>query len=157
MDAKFDLNAQELKRLKLKLDHTTAALDQSNLRFEVERQENDSKLRSSEEKENSTNQLNDINILRESNSTLRQQSATFSQKVNELEVELANQKAKFEPLEEQLRDALAEVKVKEEQIISSQKDGNKWKERAQQILQKYEVRDFNLIYSNLLTNNFLAH
>lgn len=157
MDAKFDLNAQELKRLKLKLDHTTAALDQSNLRFEVERQENDSKLRSSEEKENSTNQLNDINILRESNSTLRQQSATFSQKVNELEVELANQKAKFEPLEEQLRDALAEVKVKEEQIISSQKDGNKWKERAQQILQKYEVRDFHLIYFNLLTNIFLAH
>lgn len=139
VDAQFDLISQELKRLNQKLEHTTAALDQSQIDLEKERQKDEDKTLLAEEHKKVEAQLNDINILKESNYALRQQSTSLSQKVAGLEDDLDKHRALIEPLEEQLRDAIAEAKVKEEQIQAVQKDCDQWKERAQQILQKYEV------------------
>lgn len=153
LDVKYELNSQDLKRLQQKLDHTVAALDQTKLELEKEREKDGDKLRLSQEHEKVMAQLNDINILRESNATLRQQSQFYSQKAKELEAEIEKQKATYEPLEGQLRDALAEVEMKEQQIKLTQQDGNRWKERAQQILQKYEVSFFFSFILIILTNS----
>lgn len=137
----MDLNTQEVKRLNQKLEQAVAALDQSNLELEKERQNSNDAVRDAETQSKITAQLNDISILRESNSTLRQQSSAFSQKVAELEGEIGKLKEFYTPLEGKLLDATAEFQAKEEQIKSAQQESTKWKERAQQILQKYERID----------------
>lgn len=149
VDVKYELNTQELKRLQQKLDHTVAALDQTKLQLEKERQRDDDKLRLSQEHEKVMAQLNDINILRESNATLRQQSQFYAQKAKDLEIAYETQKSTYEPLESQLRDALAEIEMKEQQIKLTQQDNNRWKERTQQILQKYEVS--SLLLPSIIT------
>lgn len=139
VEVKFELSNQDLKRLQQKFEHTVAALDQTKVELEKERQRDDDRLRLSQEHERVMAQLNDINILRESNATLRQQTAFYSKKAKELDAAFQKQKTIYEPLEAQLRDALSEVETKDQQIKLTQQDGNRWKDRALQILEKYDV------------------
>lgn len=141
VDTKFDLNVQEIKRLSHKLEQTVSALDDAKAQLELERQKNGANGDSTSDQKKIEEQLNDIAILKESNTALRQQSSAFSQKIKDLEGAIDEQKSKIEPLEEKLGESEAEVKTKEEQIKELQQDCDKWKDRAQQILQKYERID----------------
>lgn len=151
MAGKYQIALHDMKVVQQKLDQAVAKLDQTKLELEKERARDSERLQLSHDHNLVMAQLNDVNILRESNAALRQQSEYYSQKVKELEAAVEKQKALYEPLESQLRDALAEVETKEQQIKLTQQDGNRWKDRAQQILQKYEVSVF-LFLVGMYTN-----
>lgn len=140
VDVKYELNVQEMKRLKQNLDHTNTSLDQARIELEKLRQEKLNEDNSPELKR-LQDQANDINILRESNSTLRQQSNFYSSKTKELEGQIETLRTKIEPLEGKLREQQAEIDAKESQIKLVQKEADDWKTRTQNILHKYERID----------------
>jgi nucleoprotein TPR len=141
LDVKYDSVSKELKNTTLKLKHAELSLE--NVRAELEREKSlaDEKIKLKADHEKVLAQLNDINILRESNSTLRQQSQFYSQKVTDLEAELTKLRASAMPLENQVRTLSAELETKTQQLALSQQDGARWRTRAQQILQKYDRID----------------
>lgn len=140
VDTKYELNVQETKRLKQTLDHTTAALDKARVEIEQLHQAQADQQTSTLQKK-IEDQTNDINILRESNTTLRQQSNFYSNKTKELEKSVEELKTKLEPLEGRLAEAKAELDAKEAQIKLFQQEANDWKTRTQNILHKYERID----------------
>ena len=141
LDVKYDSVSKDLKNTTLKLRHAEASLE--NVRAELEREKSlvDEKIKLKADHEKVLAQLNDINILRESNSTLRQQSQFYSQKVTDLEADLTKLRASTTPLENQVRTLSAELETKTQQLALSQQDGARWRTRAQQILQKYDRID----------------
>lgn len=141
IELNYDMALQEKKRLQQKLEHTASSLDEARLELEKERSREGDALRLSNEHQKVLQQLEDLNVLRESNSSLRSQSTYYSKKAKELEEELASLKARAEPLEERLQEAVAEIEAKDQQIALIQQDNDRWKTRSQQMLQKYQRID----------------
>lgn len=141
VDCNYDLCQQEAKRLKQRLDYTQTELDQAKIDLEKERQREDETLRSTTEHEKLIQQLNELNVLRESNSQLRANSEYYNKRAQELETQLQESNAKFEPLQSQLREAVAESEAHQESLKLAQEDNVRWKNRIEQILQKYERID----------------
>ncbi|KAF5093620.1 hypothetical protein D0Z03_002341 [Geotrichum reessii] len=141
LDVKYDNVSKELKNMTLKFKHAEVSLENLRTEFEREKSLADEKIKLKADHEKVLAQLNDINILRESNSTLRQQSKFYSQKATDLETELTKLKTTTLPLENQVRTLSAELETKTQQLTLSQQDGARWRTRAQQILQKYDRID----------------
>ena len=141
VDCNYELALQETKRLKQQLDHTMSDLDQVRVDLEREQQREDETIRISSEHQKVVQQLNDLNILRESNSQLRSQCEYYNKKSQDLEIQVNSLKQQMEPLDAQLREAIAENEAKAEQVRLIQEDNDRWKNRAQQLLQKYDRVD----------------
>lgn len=141
LDVKYDNVSKELKNMTLKFKHAEVSLENLRTEFEREKSLADEKIKLKADHEKVLAQLNDINILRESNSTLRQQSRFYSQTATYLETELTKLKTTTLPLENQVRTLSAELETKTQQLTLSQQDGARWRTRAQQILQKYDRID----------------
>ncbi|KAA8898570.1 hypothetical protein TRICI_006525 [Trichomonascus ciferrii] len=141
VECNYGLCQQEAKRLKQRLDYTQTELDQVKIDLEKERQREDETLRSATEHEKLIQQLNELNVLRESNSQLRANSEYYNKRAQELEVQLQESNAKLEPLQTQLREAVAESEAHQESLKLAQEDNTRWKNRIEQILQKYERID----------------
>lgn len=154
-EARYELNAQESKRLKQKLDQTVTALDTTRVELETLRQSQADQQTLSLQKQ-LDDKLNDINILKESNSVLRQQGALYSNKAKELEKSIEQLQTKLGPLEGKIAEMNADVKVKEARIKTVQQEANEWKDKAQTILQKYERVDPKAIEELEKTNAKLA-
>lgn len=151
VDTKYELNLQESKRLKQKLEHITAELDKARVEIEEFRQAHDSQQSINYQKQ-IQDQENDLTILRESNTTLRQQSTFYSNKVTELEKNLEDIQSKLQPLQSKLLDAVADNEVKDQQIKLLQQEATDWKTRTQNILHKYERIDPKVV-NDLKENN----
>ncbi|KAK9428742.1 hypothetical protein V1505DRAFT_332078 [Lipomyces doorenjongii] len=141
VDCQYELALQETKRLKQRLDHATASLDEVREQLAQER-ENDSSTR----EQNLLHQellgkVNELNILRESNSSLREENRRANNRIRNLEDDIKKLETQIQPLEDKLATANADLEAKEQQLKLVQEDNERWKNRAQQILQKYERVD----------------
>lgn len=85
--------------------------------------------------------IRSLNLLRESNETLRRENEKHLQKVNNLEQKLHEAEAQISPLREQVKVLQAEVEARERNVKMLEEDNTRWKNRTQQILQKYERID----------------
>ncbi|ODQ68613.1 hypothetical protein NADFUDRAFT_20212, partial [Nadsonia fulvescens var. elongata DSM 6958] len=141
VDCQYEVALQETKRLKQRLDHTTASLDEVRLELTNERQRESDSARLAIEHKELLEKINELNILRESNSSLRSENIHNLKRVHELETEIQALTAKLEPIQAKLQDAVAESEGKDEQIKLVQEDNERWKARTQQILQKYDRVD----------------
>ncbi|ORY77283.1 hypothetical protein BCR37DRAFT_382747 [Protomyces lactucae-debilis] len=81
------------------------------------------------------------NILRESNTTLRAETESLRSKLVACENKLTSTLAQIEPLQERLAIAEAEFSAKDAQVKLLEADNDRWKQRTQSILEKYERID----------------
>lgn len=141
-EEKYEVSALELKRVKQRLDHTSRNLDEVKLALEKEREKTSGDVsKSEEEHQKLLNELADLNVLRESNSSLRSQSQYYSKKCEDLEKQVLDLQKTVEPLEEQLRQSVAELEAKDTELELMQKDNQHWKDRTKSILQRQEQAD----------------
>lgn len=141
-EEKYEVSALELKRVKQRLDHTTRNLDEVKLALEKEREKTSGDVSKSEvEHQKLINELADLNVLRESNSSLRSQSQYYSKKCEDLEKQMLDLQKTIEPLEEQLRQSVAELEAKDKELDLIKKDNQHWKDRTKSILQRQEQAD----------------
>ena len=140
VDIKYELLQQENRRLKQQLDRTTAELDETKALLMAER-EKDAGAASAAAHQELLGKINELNILRESNATLRSENERNIKRATEFEAKINELSAQISPLEEKVHSLQAESDSKDDQIRLLTEDNERWKNRNQQILQKYERID----------------
>ncbi|KAJ5206293.1 hypothetical protein N7491_003088 [Penicillium cf. griseofulvum] len=141
VEVQYHLSTQESKRLNQQLDYTQSQLDETRLKLEQQRRA------AADSDHNALNHsklletINELNVFRESNATLRNQlkqtEAVRDQKIareNELVQEIEPLKTKIHELESQ-----CEAKDGEMQLLQADRD--RYQQRIQNILQKYDRVD----------------
>lgn len=86
-------------------------------------------------------QLNQLNLMRESNTTLRNAAQAANKKNDDLREELDNLQKKLIPLQSENASLHDTIQEKDQQIILYKSESNRWRERSQEILQKQERID----------------
>ncbi|KAJ7029278.1 hypothetical protein C8F04DRAFT_1237155 [Mycena alexandri] len=85
--------------------------------------------------------INQLNILRESNATLRTDCENHAKRSRELEAKLKQLSAQLNPAKEQARVAQAELEARASQMARLEEENRKWQERNTQLLSKYDRID----------------
>ena len=80
--------------------------------------------------------INQVAILRESNTTLRQECDNYARRVRQLDLELRKAVEELDPIKEQLRVAQAECEAKDQQVAALEQESRRWQERNAQLLTK---------------------
>lgn len=85
--------------------------------------------------------INDLNILRESNQSLRDEAARSAATAAQLRTKVAALEAEQTPLAERMLSLESEIDTRQHHIKLLEDDNKRWKERTEQILEKYERVD----------------
>lgn len=80
--------------------------------------------------------INQLNILRESNATLRTDCENHAKKARDLEAKLQQLSQELDPAKEQARVAQAELQACKSQLARLNEESRKWQERNAQLLSK---------------------
>jgi len=83
--------------------------------------------------------INQLNILRESNATLRSDCETYAKRARELETKLQLLSSELEPAKEQSRMARAELEARDAQLKRLEEESRRWQERNTQLLTKVSL------------------
>lgn len=86
-------------------------------------------------------QLNQVNLLRESNITLRNENKKSIEDCEKLKNQLQSYEEKITPLEASLSSLENALKIKDQELSLSKEETERWKKRSQDILHKYERID----------------
>ncbi|KAL1859940.1 Protein mlp1 [Paecilomyces lecythidis] len=141
VDVQYHLSTQESKRLRQQLDYTQSQLDETRLKLEQQRRAAADSDHNALSHNKLMETLNELNLFRESSVTLRNQ-------VKQAETALAEKSARvdelvkqMEPLETRIRELENVVEIKDGEIKLLQEDRDRWQQRTQNILQKYDRVD----------------
>ena len=141
VDVQLELSTQEAKRFKQQLDYTQAQLDETRLRLNQQRRLEEDSERTSLNHNKLMETINELSTFRESNVTLRNEArqaqaslALKSQQVEEL-------LAQVEPLQAEVRDLKNEIETQVGEATLLKEDRERWQQRTQDILQKYDRID----------------
>ena len=91
-----------------------------------------------------------MNILRESNATLRADRDAQARRAKQLETSLAQMSSELEPFKEQVRVLRAELDERERQMRRLEDENKQWKERNSQLLTKARKLFFTVRVKNSL-------
>jgi nucleoprotein TPR len=83
--------------------------------------------------------INQLNILRESNATLRAECESQSKRARELDVTVQQLSAQVDPLKDKLRIASAELSNRDQQIKKLEAESRQWKERTTHLMGKVSL------------------
>lgn len=140
-DSQLDVATRDLKRARQQLDLVTADLDKTRLEL-VKAQAHDSDLdRLSSEQNKLLEELQQLNLLRESNTTLRNELRSNIDRVKELEKAISASNAKVTPLESKISELHADLNHKDQELKLVSEDRNRWKQKSLDIINKYDRVD----------------
>ncbi|KAL8827841.1 MAG: hypothetical protein Q9191_002941 [Dirinaria sp. TL-2023a] len=141
IEVQYSLSETEGKRLKQQLDYTQSQLDETRLRLNQQRRLEQDSERTSLNHNKLMETINELSTFRESNVTLRhearqaQASLTLkSQQFDELQAQVGPLEAEVKELKNQLETQAGEANLLRE-------DRERWQQRTQDILQKYDRID----------------
>jgi nucleoprotein TPR len=141
VDVQYELSIQEAKRLQQQLDYANTQLEEARQKLVDERRQNADKANN----EGSTNKLaqtiGELNLFRESATTLRNEARVSREKLEEKTKELENLFAELEPLKGRVGELEGELESKEGELKLLQDDRDHWRERTQNIISKYDRVD----------------
>ncbi|KND05041.1 hypothetical protein, variant [Spizellomyces punctatus DAOM BR117] len=138
---KLDIATSENNRFKMELQHLQSTLDETRARLDEERRRSQDALQDDRRHKELMDKIEQANLLRESNVTLRDQVEQSAKKVKDLEEKLKESVKELEPLREQVVTLQAEVEVRKDENASLTEDNKRWKDRVDQILRKYQRID----------------
>lgn len=90
--------------------------------------------------------INQLNILRESNATLRADCESYSKRSRALEAKLKELSTELEPAKEQARVAQAELQARDVQVKRLEAESRRWQDRNSQLLSKVPILLFCFVY-----------
>ncbi|TIA69826.1 hypothetical protein E3P92_03366 [Wallemia ichthyophaga] len=141
IDLQLSLAKQENTRFKTQLERLNESLDETRALLTEERNKNARGDVSAVQHQELLSKIDQLNLLRESNSTLRFESHRNRNKVLELETALQASQNVIQPIEETIRNLQAELSVSKKEVEHWKEDAERWQKRNQQILSKYERID----------------
>ena len=140
LEAKLSLSESEGARLKASLLGVQRALDEAKaeLRRELEKRLSS---RDEEELARLRKELEQLNVIRESNVHLRGENEVTARKLASLQSELEALKANEAPLQDQVRVLTAEMRAFEKERDALSADAAYWKDRLHQLVSRYNEVD----------------
>lgn len=99
VDCQYELSIQENKRIKQELQKTLKSLDDTRSTLSSERQQRNDLINSESQHQDLMSKINELNILRESNTILRTENKINTQRLKELEDSVQNLTSQIQPLE----------------------------------------------------------
>ncbi|KAG2344469.1 hypothetical protein BDR05DRAFT_975520 [Suillus weaverae] len=141
VDLQLELSKQENVRLKAQIEHLTQSLQETRATLAEERERAMEAATSDAQHAEMLERINQFNILRESNATLRADCETYAKRSRELDAKLQVLSTELEPVKEQARVAQAELQARDAQITRLEGESRRWQERNAQLLSKYDRTD----------------
>ena len=141
VDVQLELSGQEGKRLKQQLDYTQSQLDDTRLRLNQQRRVADDSERSNLEHNRLIETINELNTFRESSVTLRAESRQAQAALATRTGEYEQLKARIEPLQGEILELKNERETQEGEMKLLKENSDRWQQRAQNVLQKYDRID----------------
>ena len=141
VDFQLELSSQESKRLKQQLDYTQTQLEETRVRLNQQRRLEEDSERATLNHNKLIETINELSTFRESNVTLRnetrQAQASLALKSRQVEDLLAE----VEPLQAEVRDLKNGIETQAGEARLLKEDRERWQQRTQDILQKYDRID----------------
>ncbi|CAD6889268.1 unnamed protein product [Tilletia controversa] len=141
VDVQLELSRQEAARLRQSLDYANAAIDKLRTELSEERGKVVAASGSSAQQQDLLEKVQQVNLLRESNATLRQETERAKSRIATLEVQLRTIQTELQPLRERATMAEAELESSREQAKILEEDSKRWQTRVQNILAQYNQQD----------------
>ena len=141
VDVQLELATQEGKRLKQQLDYAQSQLDDTRLRLSQQRRLEAETERSTLDHHKLVDTINELNTFRESSVTLRAETRQAQSALVARAKEVEELKAQIEPLQAEILELKNERETHEGEIKLLKENSDRWQQRAQNVLQKYDRVD----------------
>ena len=141
VDVQLELSTQECKRLKQQLDYTQSQLDDTRLRLSQQRRLEAANERSNLDHHKLVDTINELNTFRESSVTLRAETRQAQSALAARAKEVEELKAQIEPLQAEILELKNERETQDGEMKLLKENSDRWQQRAQNVLQKYDRVD----------------
>ena len=141
VDVQLELSAQEGKRLRQQLDYAQSQLDDTRLRLSQQRRVEAETERSNLDHHKLVDTINELNTFRESSVTLRAETRQAQSALVERAKEVEELKAQIEPLQAEILELKNERETCYGEMKLLKESSDRWQQRAQNVLQKYDRVD----------------
>ncbi|KAH9977476.1 hypothetical protein BJV74DRAFT_946992 [Russula compacta] len=141
VDMQLELCKQENARLKTQIGHLNRDLEDTRATLSDERERAASVAATDTQHAELVEKIQQVNLLRESNATLRADSEAHAKRWRELDVKLKGLIQELDPLRERARTMQAELDARNEHVTRLEEENRRWQERNSQLLTKYDRVD----------------
>lgn len=141
VDVQYHLSTQESKRLRQQLEYTQSQFDETRLKLEQQRRSAADSDHTALSHNKLMDTLNELNLFRESSVTLRNQVKQAETSLAEKSARVEELEQQVQPLETRIRELENVVETKDGEMVLLQGDRDRWQQRTQNILQKYDRVD----------------
>lgn len=137
LEVQYDLKLQENQRLQQKYDYVQSQLDEAHLKLEQERRAQVDLSRSSETHKELMEKLNELNLIRESNVTLRNDNQHVQAQLVLKDGLIQELRSQIQPLEQRVAELENQKLFMDEEVKQITEDRERWQKRTESILSKY--------------------
>ncbi|KAH8980106.1 hypothetical protein EDB92DRAFT_1901586 [Lactarius akahatsu] len=141
VDMQLELGKQENARLKTQIGHLTRDLEDTRATLSDERERAASVAATDAQHAELVEKIQQLNLLRESNATLRADSEAHAKRSRELDIKLKSVLQELDPLRDRARTVQAELDARNEHVTRLEEENRRWQERNSQLLSKYDRVD----------------
>ncbi|KAK0742318.1 hypothetical protein B0T21DRAFT_328018 [Apiosordaria backusii] len=141
LEVQYDIKLQEAKRLQQQLEYSQSQLDETRLKLDQERRSNSESSRNSITHKELMDKLNELNLIRESNVTLRNENQRTQAQLERKSKKIEELEAKIQPLEARISELDFDRSFKEQEIKQLQEARDSLQKRIESILSKYGQAD----------------
>ena len=141
VDVQYHLSSQEAKRLRQQYDFSQSQLDDVRLKLDQQSRASADSERNAMSHSELMKSVNELNILRESNVTLRAESRQAQQSLTERNSRVEQLETQIQPLQARVAELEHLVELRDGEHKLLEEDRNHWQQRTQNILSKYDRVD----------------
>ncbi|EPE03223.1 tpr mlp1 mlp2-like protein [Ophiostoma piceae UAMH 11346] len=141
LEVQYNLKVQENQRLQQKHSYAQSQLDEALLKIEQERRAQSDVSRSSQTHKELMEKLNELNLIRESNVTLRNDNQNAQNQVAIKDGKIRELQERIQPLEQRMAELENQKQYMEEEVKQITEDRDRWQKRSESFLTKYPRAD----------------
>ena len=141
VDVQLELSTQEGKRLRQQLEYAQSQLDEARLRLSQQRRLEAENERSNLDHHKLVDAINELNTFRESSVTLRAEARQAQSSLAASAKEIEELESQIEPLQAEILELKNERETLKGEMKLLQDSSDRWQQRAQNVLQKYDRVD----------------
>lgn len=137
----LQLSEREVARLRQETAVAKRGAEEARAQLSAEAERVRSSVRAEQDQAALMQKLEQFNLLRESNATLRADNGRAQRQIRELQQKVRTGEAAQAPLQQRIRTLEAERNSAGQELAAVREQQERWQKRAQQLMQKYESVD----------------
>ena len=141
VEVQFELSSQESKRLRQQLDYTQTQLEETRLKLAQHRKAEENNERSALNHKKLMDTINELNLNRESNATLRLEKNELRQSLNDKESAVEGIQAQIQPLRAKLQELEDLGEIQSEELRMTREARERFEQRYLDVLHKSNTID----------------